>query len=104
MISRTDKKKFKETVKPAFSVEPRRSRKIVLIGNDEIISNDADVAEKFSQFFVNITKSLSISENTKRQCCLRVYLSLFLLQSSSSLFTTVLKGLKISTQILDLLS
>ena len=38
----TDNKKFWKTVKPVFSNKPRQSKRIVLVDNDDIISNEAE--------------------------------------------------------------
>ena len=48
----TDNKKFWKTVKPAFSDKPYQSKRIVLVDNDDIISNEAE--------------SLSIRETPKK--------------------------------------
>ena len=37
----------------------------MLVDNDDIISNDADIAETFNKFFVTIAESLSIRETPK---------------------------------------
>ena len=58
--------KFWKTVKPAFSDNPHQSRKIVLVENFDIISNGADVAETFNNFFVTIAESLSIRKTTDK--------------------------------------
>ena len=62
----TDNKKFWKTVKPAFSDKPHQSKKIVLVDNDDIISNDADIAETINKFFVTIAESLSIRETPNK--------------------------------------
>ena len=71
-------------------VLPHQSKKIVLVDNDDIISNDADIAETFNKFFVTIAESLSIRELLKNQLRLRVYRTLLLQQSISSLIILVL--------------
>ena len=38
----------------------------MLVDSDDIISNDADIAETFNSFFVTIAESLSIRENPKQ--------------------------------------
>ena len=59
----TDNKKFWNTVKPLFSNYNGGSRKITLIEDDKIISNDDEVAKTFNQFFVDSVKSLNIAGN-----------------------------------------
>ena len=83
----TDNKKFWKTVNPAFSDKPRQSKKIVLVDNDDIIFNDTDIAETFNKVFVMIAESFSIRETPKNQLRPRVYLTLSLQQSISSLIT-----------------
>ena len=62
----TDNKKFWKTVKPSFSDKPRQSKKIVLVDNDDILSNGADIAETFNKFFVTTAESLSIREALRK--------------------------------------
>ena len=62
----TDNRKFWKTVKPEFSDNPHQSKKIVLVDNNDIISNGADIAETFNKFFVTIAESLSIRETPKK--------------------------------------
>ena len=59
----TDNKAFWNTVKPLFSNNGGGSRKITLVKDDDIISNDEDVAEAFNQFFKNSVDTLDINEN-----------------------------------------
>ena len=47
----TDNKKFWNTVKPFFSKSSGGSRKITLVENDEVISDDQEVANTFNNFF-----------------------------------------------------
>jgi len=82
----TDNKRFWKTVKPAFWDKTLQSKKIVLVDNDGIISNDADIAETFNKFFVTIAEE-KLLENHLRS---RVYLTLFFQQSISSLITLAL--------------
>ena len=58
-----DNKKFWNTVKPLFSETGGGSRKITLVKNDKIISNDDEVAETFNKFFQKSVESLDINEN-----------------------------------------
>ena len=60
----TDSKKFWKTVKPFFSDKLQTNNKIVLIEDETIISNDVEVAETMNEFFVTVTDSLGIDENS----------------------------------------
>ena len=59
----TDNKKFWSTVKPLFSNYNGGSKKITLIENNEIISNDEEIAKTFNKYFEDSVKSLNIKEN-----------------------------------------
>ena len=59
----TDNKKFWSTVKPLFSNWDGGAQKITLVKDDEIISNDKEIADTFNEFFKNSVKSLNIPEN-----------------------------------------
>ena len=59
----TDNKKFWSTVKPLFSNYNGGSKKITLIENNEITSNDEEIAKTFNKNFVDSVKSLNIKEN-----------------------------------------
>ena len=50
-------------MKPALSDKCQSNNKIVLVEDDEIISDDTEVAEIFNSFFVTVTESLGIKEN-----------------------------------------
>ena len=56
----TDNKQFWKTIKPLFSDKHNISRKITLIEDDEIISNDVKVAETMNDFFSNAVDKLNI--------------------------------------------
>ena len=56
----TDNKKFWKTVKPFFSDKHFSNNKITLLENEEIISDDTEVAQKFNKYFTNVVKSLNI--------------------------------------------
>ena len=60
----TDNKKFWKTVKPFFSDKLLTNDKIVLIDDETIISDDVEVAETMNEFFVTVTDSLGINENS----------------------------------------
>ena len=59
----TDNKKFWTTVKPLFSNYNGGSRTITLVEDDDIISNDEDIARIFNNYFVDSVKSLNITKN-----------------------------------------
>ena len=61
----TDNKKFWKTVKPVLSDKGLSNSKITLIENDTIISNDKEVAETLKDYFVSITDSLGLTENSE---------------------------------------
>ena len=52
-------------VKPILSDKGRSNSKITLIENDTIISNDKEVAETLNDYFVSITDSLDLTENSE---------------------------------------
>ena len=56
----TDNKLFWKTIKPVFSEKHNISRKITLIEDEEIISNDVQVAETMNEFFSNAVGKLNI--------------------------------------------
>ena len=53
----TDNKLF---WKPCFSEKMTTYEKIALIENDEIVSKDDEIAQKFNEFFVNVIQDLSL--------------------------------------------
>ena len=53
-------KEFWKTVKPLFSKKNPMSEKTILIEDGKILSNDAQVAECFDEYFCNITDSFDI--------------------------------------------
>ena len=59
----TDNKKFWNTVKPFFSKSSGGSRKITLVENDEVISDDQEIANTFNKFFDEAVSSLDIKIN-----------------------------------------
>ena len=56
-------KKFWKTVKPFLSDKVTTFPRISLVENDEIISDEAKVANSFSNFFENAIRSLGIKTN-----------------------------------------
>ena len=63
----TDTKKFWKTVQPLFTNQGGGSQKITLVKNNEIISEDKEVAETFNNFFINSVESLDLAENKALQ-------------------------------------
>ena len=63
----TDNKKFWRTVKPVFSDKLHSNNKIVLTEGEKIISNDVEVAETMNEFFVTVSDSLGINENSNNE-------------------------------------
>ena len=59
----TDNKRFWNTTKPLFSDKGGGKENIVLVKGDKIISDDAEVAQTFNDFFENNISSLGITEN-----------------------------------------
>ena len=59
----TDNKKFWRTVKPFFSDKGGTRDKIVLVEEENIINNDAEIAQTFNDFFDGAVKALGISDN-----------------------------------------
>ena len=59
----TDNIKFWNTVKPMFSSTNIGTNKITLVEKGEIITDDKEIAETFSGFFIDAVSSLSIEEN-----------------------------------------
>ena len=61
----TDNKKFWNTVKPFISNKNKANAKITLIEDERITSKDEEVAETLHKYFVNVTDSLGITENSE---------------------------------------
>ena len=59
----TDNKQFWKTIKPLLSEKGTMFVHINLVDNENIISEDRDVAETLNNFFENAVKSLDIKEN-----------------------------------------
>ena len=59
----TDNIKFWNTVKPMFSNSCKGSSRITLVEKGQIVTDDQELAETFSGFFVDAVSSLSIEEN-----------------------------------------
>ena len=56
-----DNKKFWKIVKPIFTNKGSKSSKIILVENEEILSDTAKISEIMNDYFVNVTKDLDIS-------------------------------------------
>ena len=55
-----DNQTFQKTVKPYFSDKGSNSRRITLLENDSILTDDKDIAKTMNNFFINITKNLNL--------------------------------------------
>ena len=53
------------TVKPLFSDKVQVPTSLTLLENNNLISNDKEVAEVFNNYFANITDALGIKEITE---------------------------------------
>ena len=62
-----DNKKFWKSIKPYCSEKCNIKSKIILIENNEIISDDETIAEVMNNYFVNITKHLDIPQKGDNQ-------------------------------------
>ena len=58
----SDNKNFWKTVKPFFSERDAINKKIILVENDEIITNDEEIAEIMNNFFSNVVPRLNLKE------------------------------------------
>ena len=56
-----DNKNFWKTVKPIFTHKGSKSNNIILVENEEILSDTAKISEIMNDYFVNVTKDLDIS-------------------------------------------
>ena len=56
--SKTDNKKFWETVKPLFSDKISHKETVNLVENDTVLSDDQVVADTFNNYCNNIVKNL----------------------------------------------
>ena len=59
----TDNRKLWQTVKPFLSDKNKSREKIILIKNEEIISDDVKVEKTLNNYFWNVVKNLKIPEN-----------------------------------------
>ena len=58
----TDNKSFWNTIKPLFSDKQRVGQQITLIEDDNITSNDKEVANKMNDYFINAIANLNIED------------------------------------------
>ena len=59
-----DNKSFWKTIKPFFTDKNKKNGKIILVENNDIITDDKKNAEIMNEYFVNITQNLDIPEFT----------------------------------------
>ena len=65
----SDNKKFWKCVTPYFSEKGSASTKLMLIENEEILTNESMVANVFNDFFLNVTADIDI----KRYPCMKTF-------------------------------
>ena len=53
-------------MKPFFSNKTVNSEKITLIENDEVISDDQEIANKFSNFYASVVENLGIDNQNMK--------------------------------------
>ena len=58
-----DNKRFYDTVKPLFSNSSQGKQKITLVEDNNLITEDKEVAEAFNKYFIATVSSLAITEN-----------------------------------------
>ena len=56
----TDNKKFWQTIKPFLSEKTKSREKVTLIENENLVSDDAEVANCLNNFFSNIVKNVEV--------------------------------------------
>ena len=61
----TDNKKFWKSVKPLLNENIKTSSTIVLMENDELVSEDREVANILNEYFSNVANSLNIADNNE---------------------------------------
>ena len=60
-----DNKKFWKTIKPFFSNKGLNTNKLMLIENNNLISEESVLANTMNQYFTNITKQLNIKKSSQ---------------------------------------
>ena len=61
----TDNKKFWKNVNPLFSDKTKAQNKITLVENDNIITDDTELAQTFNTFFKNAVINLNIDQSSE---------------------------------------
>ena len=64
----TDNKKFWKSIKPLFSDKHFTVNKITLLDGNDIISEDAEVAKMFNDYFSNVVRRFNV-EGYKNEYC-----------------------------------
>ena len=62
----TDNKKFWRSIKPYFSKKGANSNKLMLKENEDIVSDEKELAEIMNTFFINITKGLDLKGDNEQ--------------------------------------
>ena len=55
-----DRQTFWKTVKPYFNDKESNSKRITLLENNSILTDDKDIAKIMNNVFINITKDLNL--------------------------------------------
>ena len=61
--SLADNRKFWDLLLPLLSSKGKSSGKITLVENDEILADDAEIADRFTKYFIEAVSSLGIEDN-----------------------------------------
>ena len=60
----SDNKLFWKSVKPFFSDKGSNSSKITLVTENNIISDEEEIANTMNNYFINVTKTLNLKNNS----------------------------------------
>ena len=60
----TDNKTFWRTIKPYFNEKGSGSDKIVLSGNQSVLTNEKEIANTMNNYFISITNHLNLKPHT----------------------------------------
>ena len=60
----TDNKTFWRTIKPYFNEKGSGSDKIVLSGNESVLTNEKEIANTMNNYFISITNHLNLKPHT----------------------------------------
>ena len=60
----TNNKTFWRSIKPYFNEKGSGSNKIVLSGNESVLTNEKEIANTMNNHFINITKHLKLKPHT----------------------------------------